>query len=711
MKKKKKKKSKKNPIPQIKDEIVSIFQENVQKAFTPKQIIKKLGVKNKKIRKAVPDILYDLEDEGVLKEDRSVSFKINSKEEYYEGTVDYVSSRYAYIISEELETDIWVSTDNLNNALDGDKVKVLIYKYRKDKRPEGQVVEILERKRSEYVGRIELSPRYAFVIADYKKMHHDIFVRLEDLNEAQNKDKVLVKIREWPEQDKNPVGEVIRVLGPAGNNEAEIHSIIAEFQLPYDFPEKVLKQANKIKTGIPKEEISKRRDFRNVTTFTIDPADAKDFDDALSLRKLENGNHEVGVHIADVTHYVRKDTLIDKEGLERATSVYLVDRTIPMLPEKLSNQLCSLRPEEEKLTFSAVFELDDNAVIKNEWFGKTIIRSDRRFTYEEAQERIENIEGDFAKELTILNELALKLRVERYMRGAINFETSEVKFELDENGKPLRVIPKERKDAHKLIEEFMLLANKKVAEFVYHKKKGKERYTYVYRTHDYPDPDKIKAFSVFAEKFGHKLNTKEEAISKSLNNLIEDIEGKPEQDILQSLAIRAMAKAKYTTQEVGHFGLAFDHYTHFTSPIRRYPDMMAHRLLYHYLNDGNAVNKENYEEKCIHSSEMEKRAVDAERASIKYKQVEYMQDYIMEEFEGIVSGVTEWGVYVEIIETKCEGMVRVSQMEDDYYEYDDKNLRLIGQKNKRIFTLGDHVNVRVIATDIDRRTIDLEFVD
>ena len=711
MNKKKKKKGKKNPIPKLKKEIASIFEDNLQKSFTPKQIIKKLGLKNKKEKKAVPDILYDLEDKGFLKEDQSVSFKINSKEKEYEGVVDYVSSRYAYIITEELESDIWVSADNLNNALDGDKVKVSVYKFRKDKRAEGKVTAILERKRTDYVGRIELSPRYAFVIADYKKMHHDIFVRLEDLKEAKNKDKVLVKIKEWPEYDKNPVGEIIRVLGPAGNNEAEIHSIIAEFGLPYEFPEKVLKQAEKIKTKIPKEEIDNRRDFRNITTFTIDPADAKDFDDALSIRKLDNGNHEVGVHIADVTHYVKKDSLIDKEGLERSTSVYLVDRTIPMLPEKLSNQLCSLRPDEEKLTFSAVFELDDNAVIKNEWFGKTIIKSARRFTYEEAQERIETIEGDFAKELTLLNELALKLRVERYMRGAINFETTEVKFELDENGKPLKVIPKIRKDAHKLIEEFMLLANKRVAEFVHNKKKGKERLTYVYRTHDYPDPDKIKAFSVFAEKFGHKLNTKEDAISKSLNNLIEDIEGKPEQDILQSLAIRAMAKAKYTTEEVGHFGLAFDHYTHFTSPIRRYPDMMSHRLLQHYLEGGNSVNKENYEEKCIHSSEMERRAVEAERASIKYKQVEFMQNYLMEEFEGIVSGVTEWGVYVEIIETKCEGMVRVSQMEDDYYEYDDQNLRLIGQKNKRIFTLGDHVNVRVIATDIDRRTIDLEFVD
>lgn len=707
-----KKKEKKKSLPNLRDLIASVFNENIDKSFSLKQIVKKIGVRDKKSKDAVPKIVFSMEEEGFLKKTRSNSFKRNVSDELITGIVDYVSSKYAYIVSDELEQDIWVKSNRLNNALDGDEVKVRIFKLAKDgSKPEGEVVEIIQRKRDEFVGRIEISPRYAFVVADNKKMHHDIFVKFEDIKDARHNDKVLVKITQWPDKDKSPEGAVVRTLGPAGNNDAEIHSIMAEFGLPFEFPPAIVKQAERIKEDISPDEIAKRRDFRDVFTITIDPEDAKDFDDALSFRVLDNGNYEVGVHIADVTHYIDGGTALDKEALGRATSVYLVDRTIPMLPEKLSNELCSLRPHEDKLTFSAVFELDKNGMARGEWFGKTIINSDRRFSYEEAQERIETLEGDYAKEITILNELALKLRAERFMQGSINFETVEVKFRLDEKGKPLEVIPKIRKDAHKLIEEFMLLANKRVAEFIFHQSEGKKEHkTFVYRTHDYPDPDKIKAFSVFAQKFGHKLNVNEEAIAKSLNRLIEAIEGKPEQNVLEQLAIRTMAKAKYSTEENGHFGLAFDHYTHFTSPIRRYPDMMSHRLLFHYLHGGKNADKEKYEDMCIHSSEMEKRAADAERASIKYKQVEYMQQFIDQEFEGVVSGVTEWGVYVEIIQTKCEGMVRLSQMQDDYYEFDEQNFRIIGKRNKKMISLGDRVNVRVIDTDIDRRIIDFEFV-
>lgn len=710
-KNKKSKKSKQNLLPKIKESIVSLFEDNLNQSFSVRQINKKLQLKNKDMKKAVPDILDELQESGTIKRTKSEVFESNIDAKTISGIVDAVSSRYAYIISDELEQDVWVDADDLKNALDGDTVKVAIKSLpRKGRKPEGKVVQIVKRGRDEFVGRLELSLRYAFVIADYKKMHHDIFVRLDDLKGAKNNDKVIVKIKEWPTREKNPEGEIIRVLGPAGNNEAEIHSIMAEFGLPFEFPANVQKQAEKIKSEIPADEIKKRKDFRKITTFTIDPADAKDFDDALSIRWLKNGNFEIGVHIADVTHYLKENTQLDQEGFKRATSVYLVDRTVPMLPERLSNELCSLRPEEEKLTFSAVFEMDRDANIIKEWFGKTIIKSDRRFTYEEAQERIEKKAGDFSKEVLQLNELALKLKMNRFVRGAINFETTEVKFDLDDDGKPLKVIPKDRKDAHKMIEEFMLLANKRVAEFVHEMKSGKNRNTFVYRTHDFPDPDKIKAFSVFAQKFGHTLKVDEQTLAASLNKLVDAIEGKPEQNVLQTLAIRAMAKAKYTTKEDGHFGLAFEHYTHFTSPIRRYPDVMVHRLLFHYLNKGKSPDKEEYEEKCLHSSEMEKRAAEAERASIKYKQVEFMTEFLMDDFDGVVSGVTEWGVYVEIVETKCEGMVRVSQMLDDYYEYDEQNYRLIGKRNKKIITLGDNVRVRVIATDIDKRTIDLEFV-
>ncbi len=694
-----------------KDEMITLIKELLKdfdhRKVSFKQVVKKLGIRDRRTKLAVKSILADMARERTRpKGTADLVGKIIT------GKVDFVNPRFAYIVSEGMDVDVKVKSENLQGALDDDTVKVQVFKPRSGGgRLEGKVIEVVSRYRKEFVGRVEKSKKHAFVVPDFRKMHHDIFVPIQALNGAKHDDKVIVEITKWPTPDRNPEGKVVNVLGKSGENEAEIHSIMAEFDLPFKFPDKVLAQAQKLKDGVTREEVAGRRDFRRVTTFTIDPADAKDFDDALSIKRLKNGNYEIGIHIADVTHYVRPKTLLEDEANDRATSVYLVDRTIPMLPEKISNELCSLRPHEDKLTFSAIFELDSNAHVRKEWFGKTVIHSDRRFTYEEAQERIEALKGDFFAELTTLNELALKLRAERFMRGAINFETVEVKFELDEKGKPLAVIPKERKDAHKLVEEFMLLANKRVAEFVYRMRKGKVKNTFVYRTHDYPDPEKLNAFSVFAKKFGHELKIEEDAISRSLNNLIEDIEGKPEQNVLQTLAIRTMAKAKYTTEEKGHFGLAFPHYTHFTSPIRRYPDMMVHRLLFHYLNGGQSPERDRYEKKCQHSSEMEKRAADAERASIKYKQVEFMESMVEEEFEGIVSGVTEWGVFVEIIETKCEGMVRLSDLDDDYYIYEPEQYRVIGQNRGMTITLGDHLIVRVMKTDINRRTIDLEFIE
>lgn len=706
----------------LKNKILELLNSHPKKTFDLNKIVQKLEIRNKSTLIQIAEVLEDLEQRGQVQVNDRGGYKGSSEPAYIIGTVDYVSPRNAFIISPDTEIDVMVKAEDLKYAMNGDTVKVLVHaKNKPGKRAEGEVVEIIKRLRSEFVGRLEISPRYAFVVPDFKKMHYDIFVKLGSIQNAKHNDKVIVKITEWPGRDKNPVGEVIDVLGPAGDNDAEIHSIMAEFGLPFEFEERITEEAEKISEEITQKEIEKRRDLRDVFTITIDPEDAKDFDDAISFRILENDHYEIGVHIADVAHYVKPDTILDDEAFNRATSVYLVDRTIPMLPEKLSNGLCSLRPHEDKLTFSAIFEIDVNAKIHKEWFGRTIIHSDRRFSYEEAQERIETQEGDYAKELVTLNQLALKLRVERFMRGSVNFETTEVKFKLDEKGKPLGVYPKVRKDAHKLVEDFMLLANKKVAEYVFHmKSKGSENEgakkgkrgekTFVYRTHDYPDPEKLQTFSVFAQKFGHQLKTEEAEISKSLNNLLEDIEGKPEQNVLQTLAIRTMAKAKYTTEPKGHFGLAFDHYTHFTSPIRRYPDVMVHRLLQHYLDKGKSVDKDKYEEKCLHSSEMEKRAADAERASIKYKQVEFMASVEDKVFDGLVSGVTEWGIFVEIIETKCEGMVRMSDMDDDYYEFDEKNYRVIGKRNKKIITLGDKVQVTVKATDIDRRTIDLEFV-
>ncbi len=689
--------------------LLTVFDESAGASFHFKDLVRTLGAKNKAENKEVFHLLDELEDAGKIKRLADGSYASTRKVETLEGVVDHVNPRFAYVKTGGAD-DIYVRTQDLATALHGDTVNLSLISRRKGQKPEGRVEEIVKRSRTRFVGRLEVSPnRFAFVVPDFKKIYQDFFIYQDNVGQAKHNDKVLFEVTRWGDGDKAPEAKVIEILGKTGENEAEIHSIMAEFDLPFRFAPQVLKESEKISEHISEKEIAARRDFREITTFTIDPEDAKDFDDALSFRKLPNGHVEVGVHIADVTHYVKEGTVLDEDAFGRATSVYLVDRTVPMLPERLSNELCSLRPNETKLTFAAVFEIDVRGKVHSEWFGRTIIHSDHRFSYEGAQEVLEKKEGKFAEELTLLNDLAHKLRKERFSRGAVNFETSEVKFKLDEKGRPLAVIPKVRKDAHKLIEEFMLLANKAVATTVFKMGKGNERNTFVYRTHDLPDTDRVNDFAEFAKQFGHKLNTEEKAISRSLNKLMDEIEGKPEQNVLQSLAVRAMAKAKYTTEAKGHFGLAFDHYTHFTSPIRRYPDMMVHRLLQHYLDRGKSVNKTTYESKCIHSSEREKRAADAERASIRYKQVEFMSLQTDKKYQGIITGVTDFGIFVEIIETKCEGMVRLAEMKDDFYELDERNYRVIGRRRKKIYRLGDEVEVHVKKTDVDRRMMDLVF--
>ncbi len=694
----------------IHSSILALLEEMAGKAYSIKQITRKLGIKKKALITDLSRILDQLEGEGKIQQLGNGTYRSAKEEgESIVGKVDHVNPRFAYVSVPGEEKDIYIKSRDLASAVHGDTVEISIFSSRKGASPEGKVKNVIERNRNRFVGRIEVSPNFSFIVPDFKKIYSDFFVYAENINGAKTNDKVVFEVTKWGTPDRNPEAKVIEILGKTGENEAEIHSIMAEFDLPFRFDPVVLKESENIREEISADEIKKRKDFRDVLTFTIDPDDAKDFDDAISLRNLENGNYEIGVHIADVTHYVTSGSILDKDAFDRATSVYLVDRTVPMLPERLSNQLCSLRPNEDKLTFAAVFEIDSKAKIHNEWFGRTVIHSDRRFNYEEAQSSIESGDGEFGKELQLLNGIALKLRHDRFAKGAVNFETAEVKFKLDEKGKPLAVVPKIRKDAHKLVEEFMLLANRSVATYVHQRKKGEVKDTFVYRTHDHPNPEKVLDFAHFAKQFGHKLNVEETALSRSLNKLMDEIEGKPEQNVLQQIAVRTMAKAKYTTEAKGHFGLAFQHYTHFTSPIRRYPDVMVHRLLQHYLDGGKSVNKKDYEEKCIHSSEREKRAADAERASIKYKQVEFMSMAADKVYEGIITGVTDFGVFVEIIETKCEGMVRLVDMKDDFYEFDEKNFRIVGRRRKKIYRLGDEVQVRIKKTDIDRRLIDLTF--
>lgn len=709
-----KKKREPNTIVKIKNGLHKVFSVNDGKSYTYRDLIRKFALQDRKSKDFLKTQLFSMESNDKIRRLSDGQYVSAMESEHIEGKVDHVNPNFAYILTPEGEDDIWVKTGDLKFAIHGDLVNVVLTKKAgKGFRPEGKVLSILKREKDEFVGKIEIGNKFSFVVPDSRFIHFDVFVYPEKIGKAIANDKVMVKITKWHDRsNKSPMGEVTEVLGQAGENDTEIHSIMAEFGLPFRFLPKIEKAADQISDLITDEEIKKRRDFRKVTTFTIDPFDAKDFDDALSIKELGENKYEIGIHIADVSHYVHPDTILDKEAVDRATSVYLVDRTIPMLPERLSNGLCSLRPNEDKLTFAAVFEMDSEGTVSKKWFGRTIINSNRRFTYEEAQERIEGLDSDFTKEIVTLNNIAKKLKDQRFKNGAVNFDSVEVKFQLDEDGKPLKVIPKERKDAHKMIEEFMLMANREVATHIYKwREKGKEdgSKTFVYRVHDDPDPEKLDTFASFAAKFGHKVDVHKN-ISSGLNKLMETIHGKPEQNVLESLAIRSMAKAKYTTEGRGHFGLAFEHYSHFTSPIRRYPDVMVHRLLQHYLDSGKSADKEDYEQLCLHSSEREKRASDAERASIKYKQVEFMQSMLGQEFAGIVAGVTEWGIFVEITETKCEGLVRLADLTDDHYEFDEKNYRIIGRKNKRIITLGDPVKVLVARTDIDRRTIDLEMV-
>lgn len=692
-------------------ELQNFLDKNFDESFTKAMLVKILKIKEKKhisslfsaIDTLIKNQKVSLNDDG--------SFQSVFKPQVLEGVVDFVNPRMAYVICADREQDVIVPAENIGEALDGDTVKIMLIpskKARDDGRDTGEVIEVLKRKREEYVGKIQIQRSVAFVVPDSKKIHTDFLVEHDDINGAKDGEKVLVKLAGWSRNGKNPRGVVTKILGKAGDNNTEMHSIMAEFGLPVEFPTEVEKEAEAIEWSLPSTELAKRRDFRPILTFTIDPVDAKDFDDALSIQKLENGNWEIGVHIADVSHYIREGTKLEEEAFKRATSVYLVDRCIPMLPEKLSNDLCSLKPNVDRLTFSAVFELDDNDKIKKEWFGRTVIHSDRRFSYEEVQEIIEAGSGELYDEINVLNTLAKKLKAERFKRGAINFETVEVKFKLDENGAPLGVYPKVRKDAHKLIEEFMLLANKRVAQFVFDFKAGKEKNVMVYRTHDQPDIEKLKSFALFAKKFGYKLEPESNNISKELNSLMEEVETKPEGNMLQNLAVRAMAKAKYTTDPMGHFGLAFEHYSHFTSPIRRYPDVMAHRLLQKYLDENIAnIQRKDYEDKCKHSSDMEKVASEAERASIKYKQAEFMLKVIGQSFDAIVSGVTEWGIFAEIIDTKCEGLIRFQDMSDDFYDLDLANYRVIGRKRNRVITFGDTIKVTVKGADLDKRQIDL----
>lgn len=692
----------------IKSSLLNFIRENPGKPYNYKQIAARLEIDGKEERDILLSCLEELLSEGSIEELQRGKYIPKLSSQFVDGKVDMTKAGAAYILVEGFEEDIFVQPSKTRNALHGDKVKVLLYAKKEGKKQGGEVVEILERKKLTYTGVLELTKNYGFLIADEKRMNTDIFIPGNKLKGAKNGEKVLVQIVEWPLEAKNPVGEVIEVLGQPGEHFAEMNAIIAEFSLPTKFPDNVIDESEALPFEISDKEIGNRRDMRTEVTFTIDPEDAKDFDDALSVKTLENGLTEVGIHIADVTHYVKEGTQLDNEALQRATSVYLVDRVIPMLPERLSNFLCSLRPHEDKLTFSVVVTLDEDANIIDEWFGRTIIHSDRRFSYEEAQEILENQEGEFAAELLTLNKLAYKLRDKKFAEGAIAFETEEVKFKLDETGKPIEVYKKVRKDAHKLIEDFMLLANKKVAEYMFKKTKDVKDKPFVYRVHETPSEEKLSNFARIASMFGYKITIHNPSgISKSMNRIMSDVEGKPEKNMLTSLAIRSMPKAFYTSLKTSHYGLGFEYYTHFTSPIRRYPDVIAHRLLAKYLSGSYSVKQEVIEDQAKHCSAMEIRASDAERASIKFKQVEYMSDFVGSVFSGVISGVTEWGIYVEMDENKCEGMARISELMGDYYLHDEDTFSIRGMNTGKVYRLGDRVRVKVKDANLMQRTIDL----
>jgi ribonuclease R len=691
--------------------ILGVFSTDPSQSLNYKQIAKQLEAKDPTSKRLINEVLYELAQQGVLKEVFRGKFMVKMLANALEGVVQMESDGNAYVVTDDNQ-EVFVPDYNLNHALHGDRVKVAITPKRRRKVVEAEVIEVVERAKRTFVGKIEVERSYAFVIPDNKLMPYDIFIPKEGLNNAQTGQKVIARITDWPRNTKNPVGEVVEVIGNPGVHEVEMHSILAEFELPYRFPEELNLVAMKIPDKISQFDYDQRKDFRNIPTFTIDPVDAKDFDDALSLRMVNDTTYEVGVHIADVTHYVKPNSPIDNEAIERATSVYLVDRCVPMLPERLSNFICSLRPKEEKLCFSAVFELDINGNVQKEWFGRTVIFSQERFAYEEAQEVIETGKGRMCNEILTLHGIAQKLRYSRLKAGAINFDRDEVKFNLDENGKPLGVFFKVQKEANQLIEEFMLLANRRVAEFIGKSKEKQKARPFVYRIHDKPNPEKFDNFRAFITRFGYNIEGgTEKQISKSLNKLLVDIKGKKEQNLIESLALRSMAKARYSANNIGHYGLGFPHYTHFTSPIRRYPDMMVHRLLAHYLEGGKPKNEEELERLCKHSSEMEIKASEAERASIKYKQVEFMSDKVGQKFLGVITGVMHFGIFVEIVETKCEGLVPIREMHDDYYEFDEDSYCLTGRQTGRKFQLGDELMVEVWRANLPKKQLDFKLVE
>ena len=706
------------------DKILKILSQNENKVFNYKQIGAKLELDDTQSRNQIIKDLKLLASQKKIEEVEPGKYVVvGTNQDYYEGKIDMTGRKTAYFVCQDFEEDVFIPTNNLNHALDGDTVKVYVYNRRKGKKVEGEVIEVIERKKTDFVGVIDIQKNFAFVSTANPKMYTDIFISKDKLSEAENGDVVLVHIEDWPTRADSPFGKVVKVLGKPGQHDTEIHAILAEYGLPAEFPIEVEAYAQKIDTTIQENEIKNRRDMRDVLTFTIDPKDAKDFDDALSYQVLGNGNFEIGIHIADVSFYLKEGTILDDEAYQRATSVYLVDRVVPMLPEVLSNFACSLRPNEEKYTFSAIFEISNEAQVVNQWFGRTVIHSNQRFSYEEAQQIIETKKNTIPESISItgstyevsdeilaatlkLDELAKILRKKRIINGAISFDKVEVKFNLNTNFEPVGVFFKISKDANHLIEEFMLLANKKVAEFI-----GKQKKTFIYRIHDEPNIDKLISLQTVIAKFGYKINLKsKDEISKSLNSLLNEVVGKKEQNMIDTLAIRTMSKAKYSTDNIGHYGLAFEYYSHFTSPIRRYPDVMVHRLLQHYLDGGKSADEEVFETKCLHSSTMEGLATNAERDSIKYMQVRYMQDHRDQEFLGVISGVTEWGIFVEIIENKCEGMVRIREIKEDYYTFDEKQYALVGATTQKLLQLGDEIYVKVKNADLVKKQLDFYFI-